>query len=150
MIFQALHTICVCDSTSYCNRDDDCDYCNGITPAPNTTTAPPPPNCPHDWLDLGHLGCMHFVQDVEIMNWFAAQVYCNALNPNAFLAEIFSYETQLVVAALASELPSYVWWLGATDFYKEGTWIGQKRTEKWNSRLGMKDNLAMTWTMKIA
>lgn len=69
---------------------------------------------------------MHFVQDVEIMNWFAAQVYCNALNPNAFLAEIFSDETQLVVAALASELPSYVWWLGATDFYKEGTWMWSK------------------------
>merc|ERR1711884_511422 len=62
-----LHTICVCNS-DYCNKDDDCNFCNGVTPAPNTTTPLPPTNCPHDWLYLGHHGCMQFVQDVEIMN----------------------------------------------------------------------------------
>ena len=75
-------------------------------------------DCPQDWLDLGHHGCLQFFQDVENMNWFKAQVYCNNMNPNAFLAEIYSEETQLVVAALASELEDDFWWLGATDFYK--------------------------------
>ena len=64
------------------------------------------------------------------MNWFEAQVHCNGLNPQAYLAEIFSDETQLVLAALASELPSYVWWLGATDFYQEGTWMWSKTNVK--------------------
>ena len=114
---QAIHTICVCDSDQ-CNRDKDCSYCNGVTPTPETTTPPPLVDCPHDWLDLGHHGCLQFFQDVENMNWFEAQVYCNDLNPNAFLAEIYSEEMQLVVVALASELEDCSYWLGASDFYK--------------------------------
>ena len=96
--------------------DNDCHYCD--TPEPETTTPTPSVECPHEWLDLGHHGCLQFFPDAENMNWFEAQVYCNNLNSNAYLAEIYSEETQLVVAALASELEDCSYWLGASDFYK--------------------------------
>ena len=54
----------------------------------------------------------------EFINWYDAKNYCNQLNENAFLAEIRDQETQLVIAALADELPDHAWWLGATDFYQ--------------------------------
>ena len=74
--------------------------------------------CPDPWTDLGYLGCFHFAEESEFVNWYAAQHYCNDLDENAFLAEILDEETQLVLTALADELPDIGWWLGATDFYQ--------------------------------
>ena len=74
--------------------------------------------CPEPWIDLGYLGCFHFAVESELINWYDAQIYCNELNETAFLAEILDDETQLVLAALADELPDHGWWLGATDFYQ--------------------------------
>ena len=74
--------------------------------------------CPEPWIDLGYLGCFYFAEESEFINWYDAQHYCNELNENAFLAEILDEETQLVIAALADELPNHGWWLGATDFYQ--------------------------------
>ena len=74
--------------------------------------------CPHPWIDLGYLGCFYFALESEFINWYDAKNYCNQLNENAFLAEIRDQETQLVIAALADELPDHAWWLGATDFYQ--------------------------------
>ena len=74
--------------------------------------------CPEPWIDLGYLGCFYFAIESEFINWYDAQIYCNELNETAFLAEILEEETQLVLAALADELPDHAWWLGATDFYQ--------------------------------
>ena len=74
--------------------------------------------CLEPWIDLGYLGCFYFAEESELINWYDAQHYCNELNENAFLAEILDEETQLVLAALADELPDHGWWLGATDFYQ--------------------------------
>ena len=74
--------------------------------------------CPDPWIDLGYLGCFYFAEESESINWYDAQIYCNELNETAFLAEILDNETQLVIAALADELPDHAWWLGATDFYQ--------------------------------
>ena len=74
--------------------------------------------CPEPWIDLGYLGCFYFAIESEFINWYDAKNYCNQLNENAFLAEIRDQETQLVIAALADELPDHAWWLGATDFYQ--------------------------------
>ena len=74
--------------------------------------------CPDPWTDLGYLGCFHFAEESECINWYDAQIYCNQLNETAFLAEILDNETQLVLTALADELPDHAWWLGATDFYQ--------------------------------
>ncbi len=51
------------------------------------------------------------------MNWFDAHMYCNDLDENAFLVEVLDEETQLVIAALANELPDNMWWLGGSDFF---------------------------------
>merc|ERR1712029_50918 len=82
--------------------------------------------CPDPWTDLGYLGCFHFAEESDFVNWYAAQHYCNDLDENAFLAEILDEETQLVLTALADELPDIGWWLGATDFYQEGVWRWMK------------------------
>ena len=74
--------------------------------------------CSEPWIDLGYLGCFSFAIESEFINWYDAQIYCNELNETAFLAEILEEETQLVLAALADELPDHAWWLGATDFYQ--------------------------------
>ena len=74
--------------------------------------------CPEPWIDLGDLGCFYFAVESEFINWYDAQIYCNELNENAFLAEILDDATQLVLAALAGELPVHSWWLGGTDFYQ--------------------------------
>ena len=74
--------------------------------------------CSEPWIDLGYLGCFHFAVESEFINWYDAQIYCNELNETAFLAEILDNETQLVLTALADELPDHAWWLGATDFYQ--------------------------------
>ena len=74
--------------------------------------------CPDPWIDLGYLGCFYFAIESEFINWYDAQIYGNALNDTAFLAEILDDETQLVLTALADELPDHAWWLGATDFYQ--------------------------------
>ena len=52
------------------------------------------------------------------MNWFDAHMYCNDLDENAFLVEVLDEETQLVIAALANELPDNMWWLGGSDFFQ--------------------------------
>ena len=74
--------------------------------------------CSEPWIDLGYLGCFYFAVDSKPMDWFDAQMYCNDLDENAFLAEIHDEETQLVIAALANELPDNMWWLGASDFFQ--------------------------------
>merc|ERR1712170_80785 len=79
-------------------------------------------DCPEPWVDLGYLGCFHFASEAPSMTWFDALVYCNEMNENAFLAEILEEETQLVLAALAAELPIANWWLGGSDFFVEGEW----------------------------
>ena len=73
--------------------------------------------CLEPWIDLGYLGCFYFAVDSKPMDWFDAQMYCNDLDENAFLAEIHDEETQLVIAALANELPDNMWWLGGSDFF---------------------------------
>ena len=74
--------------------------------------------CPEPWIDFGDLGCFYFAVESLPINWYDAQIYCNELNENAFLAEIPNEETQLVLTALADELSVHGWWLGATDFYQ--------------------------------
>ena len=74
--------------------------------------------CPKPWIDLGYLGCFHFALESEFINWYDAQIFCNDLNENASLAEILDEETQVVLVALADELPDHGWWLGASDFYQ--------------------------------
>ena len=74
--------------------------------------------CPENWIDLENLGCFYFATESESINWYDAQVFCNSLNQNAFLAEILFEETQIAISALANELPDGGWWLGGSDFYE--------------------------------
>ena len=74
--------------------------------------------CSEPWIGLGYLGCFYFAVESQPMNWFDAQMYCNDLDENAFLAEILDEETQLVIAAIANELPDNMWWLGGSDFFQ--------------------------------
>ena len=74
--------------------------------------------CSEPWIGLGYLGCFYFAVESQPMNWFDAQMYCNDLDENAFLAEILDEETQLVIKALTNELPSAYWWLGGSDFFQ--------------------------------
>ena len=55
--------------------------------------------CGPDWLDLGEEhGCFYFAADVDQMDWFEAQAYCNNLYANSYLAEIKSAKTQQLLA----------------------------------------------------
>ena len=74
--------------------------------------------CPEPWIDLGYLGCFYFAVGAPSMTWFDSQLYCNEMNETSFLAEVLDKETQLVLAALAAELPAGYWWLGGSDFYE--------------------------------
>ena len=62
--------------------------------------------CPEPWIDLGYLGCFYFAVEAPSMTWFDSQLYCNEIKETSFLAEVLDKETQLVLAALAAELPT--------------------------------------------
>ena len=86
-----------------------------LKPTTTVTTANPPKTCPENWLNLSENGCFYFGN--ESLPWFEAQMYCNNLNSEAYLAEVPSESLHLILVALASELPADNWWLGASDFY---------------------------------
>ena len=89
-------------------------------------------NCPEGWVDFGpETGCFLFAvaPEAQLLNWFEAQLYCNNLYENAYLAEIPNLETQKLLANHADKLGDTHWWLGATDMFKEGAWRWE-RTQK--------------------
>ena len=74
-------------------------------------------------------GCFYFAKESGQVNWFDAQDYCNKLNNNAYLAEIKSAQTQALLRDLANQQPDFNWWLGGTDFFKEGHWRWERTGE---------------------
>ena len=110
-------------------------------------------NCPEGWTDFGsEHGCFLFAEAPEDqrLNWFEAQVYCNNLYENAYLAEIPDLETQKLLANHADKLADNHWWLGATDIFKEGAWRWE-RTQKpfeftyWGPGQPTNDNYNPSW-----
>ena len=85
-------------------------------------------SCPETWIN-SELGCFYFAAEAGQLNWFDAQDYCNKLYENAYLAEIKDIETQNLVRNLANQQPDFNWWLGASDFYKEGNWRWERTGE---------------------
>merc|ERR1711860_130627 len=104
--------------------------------------------CPEPWINLEELGCFYFAVESKPLNWYDAQIHCNDLNENAFLAGILNEETQFLLTYVADNMPDNGWWLGATDFYQEGEWRwmkSEKRMEYSNWANNQPDNHSDTF-----
>lgn len=70
--------------------------------------------CPDNWFDAKNLGCYFIGEKLGTKTWSKAQEYCQNLEENSGLAEIYDDVTQGLLSGLILN-SEYDYWLGGSD-----------------------------------
>ena len=73
--------------------------------------------CPNGWIDGNDVGCLYF--GLEETSWLQASAFCEEINPNSTMVEIFSNEENDLVSLIGTFELTITgmdgWWIGLDD-----------------------------------
>ena len=84
----------------------------------STDNCPQAINCPRSWINAGSLGCFYVGKNDGLKTWKEAHVYCQNIEENGGLAEIYDEVTQSLINGLILQDPKHDYWIAGTDAHQ--------------------------------